>query len=74
MKNQSVTNHIDWIIVIIYILLVTMGWLNIYSSSLSLTEDSSILDLSQFYGKQLLSIVFSIPLIFMILAVDGKFY
>ena len=74
MKNQSVTNHIDWIIVTIYILLVTMGWLNIYSSSLSLTEDSSILDLSQFYGKQLLSIVFSIPLIFMILAVDGKFY
>lgn len=51
-----------------------MGWLNIYSSSLSLTEDSSILDLSQFYGKQLLSIIFSIPLIFMILAVDGKFY
>lgn len=74
MKNQSVSNHIDWIIVIIYILLVTMGWLNIYSSSLSLTEDSSILDLSQFYGKQLLSIIFSIPLIFMILAVDGKFY
>ena len=74
MKNQSVSNHIDWIIVIIYILLVIMGWLNIYSSSLSLTEDSSILDLSQFYGKQLLSIIFSIPLIFMILAVDGKFY
>ena len=74
MKNQSVSNHIDWIIVIIYIILVIMGWLNIYSSSLSLTEDSSILDLSQFYGKQLLSILFAIPLIFMILAVDGKFY
>jgi rod shape determining protein RodA len=74
MKNQSVTNHIDWIIVIIYIILVIMGWLNIYSSSLSLTEDSSIIDLSQFYGKQLLSILLSIPLIFMILVVDGKFY
>lgn len=74
MKNQSVTNNLDWISVIIYILLVVMGWLNIYSSSLSTNEDNMILDLSQFYGKQLLYIIFTIPLIFMILAVDGKFY
>jgi rod shape determining protein RodA len=75
MKNQSVTNNLDWISVIIYITLVVMGWLNIYSSSLSLSsEDSYILDLSQFYGKQLLSIGLTIPLIFIVLSVDGKFY
>ena len=75
MKNQSVTNNLDWISVFIYILLVIMGWLNIYSSSLSLSaEDSFILDLSQFYGKQLLSIGLAIPLIFIVLSVDGKFY
>ncbi len=74
MKNQSVTNNLDWISVIIYILLVIMGWLNIYSSSLSLSEDNFTLDLSQFYGKQLLSIGLAIPLIFVVLSVDGKFY
>lgn len=74
MKNQSVTNNLDWVSVIIYITLVVMGWLNIYSSSLSLSEDNYVLDLSQFYGKQLLSIVLTIPLIFMVLSVDGKFY
>lgn len=74
MKNQSITNNLDWICVIIYMVLVVMGWLNIYSSSLSLSAESSFLDLSQFYGKQLLSIVLTIPLIFVILAVDGKFY
>ena len=74
MKNQSVTNNLDWISVIIYITLVVMGWLNIYSSSLSLSEDSYIFDLSQFYGKQLLSIGLTIPLIFIVLSVDGKFY
>ena len=74
MKNQSVTNNLDWISVIIYIILVVMGWLNIYSSSLSLAEDSYLLDLSQFYGKQLLSIGLTIPLIFIVLSVDGKFY
>jgi rod shape determining protein RodA len=74
MKNQSVTNNLDWISVFIYILLVVMGWLNIYSSSLSLSEDTYLLDLSQFYGKQLLSIGLTIPLIFIVLAADGKFY
>lgn len=74
MKNQSVTNNLDWISVIIYLIMVIMGWLNIYSSSLSTVEDSVVFDLSTFYGKQLMYIAFTIPLIFMILAVDGKFY
>lgn len=74
MKNQSVTDNLDWISVIIYIIMVVMGWLNIYSSSLSTVEDSVVFDLSTFYGKQLMYIIFTIPLIFMILAVDGKFY
>jgi rod shape determining protein RodA len=52
-----------------------MGWLNIYSSSLSsVTGDTSIFDLSQFYGKQLLYIGLAFPLILVILFVEGKFY
>jgi rod shape determining protein RodA len=43
-----------------------MGWLNIYSSSLSSLEGT--------YEKQLIFILLTIPLIFIILAVDGKFY
>lgn len=77
MKNQSVSNNLDWISVIIFIALVVLGWLNIYSSSLSTNAtaaDSSIFDLSQFYGKQLLFIAFSFPIILVVLFVDGKFY
>lgn len=66
MKNQSVTSNIDWICVIIYIALVVLGWLNIYSSSLSSEEGTS--------DKQLIFILFAIPLIFTVLYVDGKFY
>jgi rod shape determining protein RodA len=52
-----------------------MGWLNIYSSSLSsIEQETSIFDFSQIYGKQFLFIIFSIPLIFIVLSVDGKFY
>jgi rod shape determining protein RodA len=75
MKNQSITNHIDWITVTLFITLVLMGWLNIYSSSLSaVTGDSTIFDLSQFYGKQLLYIALTFPLVLVILFVEGKFY
>ena len=75
MKNQSITNNLDWISVAIYIILVILGWLNIYSSSLSSSlEDASLFDFSQIYGKQMLFIFFTIPLVFIILAIDGKFY
>jgi rod shape determining protein RodA len=66
MKNQSVKKNIDWICIIIYSLLVIMGWLNIYSSSLSSMEETS--------NKQLVFIILTIPLIFVLLFVDGKFY
>ncbi|MFM1756602.1 MAG: hypothetical protein RL621_1568, partial [Bacteroidota bacterium] len=66
MKNQSITNNIDWSSVIIYGVLVLLGWLNIYSSSLSSMEGTS--------EKQFLFIIFTIPLIFIVLFVDGKFY
>lgn len=75
MRNQSVTNNIDWISVVIFIALVIMGWLNIYSSSLSsVTGDGSIFDLSQYYGKQLLFIGLAFPIILIVLFVEGKFY
>lgn len=66
MKNQSITNNIDWSSVVIYSLLVLLGWLNIYSSSLSSMEGTS--------EKQFLFIALTIPLIFIVLFVDGKFY
>jgi len=73
MKNQSVANNIDWITILIYIVLVIMGWMNIYSASLPL-EETSIFDLSQTYGKQMLFIMLTVPLIFTILSVDAKIF
>ena len=75
MKNQGVSHNIDWISIVIYMALVIMGWLNIYSSSLSsVAEETSIFDFTQIYGKQFLFIMFTIPIIFVILFVEPKFY
>jgi rod shape determining protein RodA len=73
MKNQGVINNLDWLSVLLYSILVVMGWMNIYSSSLSL-EPTSVFDLSQTYGKQMLFIILAIPLIIVILTVDAKIY
>ena len=66
MKNQSIKKNLDWTCILIYSALVIMGWLNIYSSSLSSVEGT--------YQKQFVFILLTIPLIFIILAIDGKFY
>lgn len=73
MKNQSIKNNIDWITIVLFISLVIMGWLNIYSASLP-TEETSIFDISQIYGKQILFIILTIPLILVVLTLDAKLY
>lgn len=73
MKNQSVTNNIDWITIVLFVTLVIMGWLNIYSASLPV-EETSIFDLDQIYGKQILFIILTIPLVLIVLTIDAKIY
>lgn len=73
LSNQSVISNVDWITILIYCTLVILGWFNIYSASLPL-ETTSIFDMSQVYGKQILFIGLTVPLIIVILSIDAKFY
>lgn len=63
----------DWLTIIFYFALVGIGWINIYSASLS-DSQAGILDFSQIYARQLIFIILSLLLIVFILAVDSKFY
>ena len=63
----------DWISIILFMLLVSFGWLTILSASLS-GEVSSYLDFNQPYGKQLIFIIFSFALIVLIFSLEAKFY
>ena len=73
MRNQSVGNRIDWITILLYIILVGLGWMTIYSASLPI-EETAIFDLSQTYGRQMLFIGLTIPLILLILFTDAKIF
>jgi len=74
MRRQSnVISNIDWTTVFIYFLLVILGWANIFAAVYN-QEHSSIFDISQRYGKQLIWISVSVILIILILIVDNKAY
>lgn len=73
MRDVSVFKHIDWVLVFLYLLLVFLGWLNIYAAVYN-DEHSSIIDFTQSYGKQLIWIVFAIVFAFMILMLEVKFF
>ncbi len=63
----------DIVTIIIYAALVFIGFLSIYSAA-PVTEYTSIFDINQVYGKQLLFIGVCIIFIILILAIEVKFY
>lgn len=64
---------IDWITVLLFFLLVSFGWINIYSASYE-NEVFSLTDFSQVSVKQAYWIGLSIILIIIIQAIEAKFY
>src|ERR1700704_1680684 len=74
MRNQkNILQNIDWLIVTIYLVLVVVGWLNIYSAVYN-EGHKSIFDFTQSYGKQAIWIGGAILIALIILVIDGKFY
>lgn len=63
----------DWLIILIYIILVAMGWMNIYSASLN-DAAQGLFDFDQIYGKQMIWIGLSVVLIIFVLAIESRFY
>jgi rod shape determining protein RodA len=72
-NENNIFYGVDRVTVVTYILLVIMGWLNIYAAVYN-EEHQSIFDLSQKYGKQLLWMGGAAVIAFSILLIDANFY
>ncbi len=72
-ERNSIIGKIDWLTVLIYLVLVTIGWFSIFSAKYDELHPS-IFDLSQVYGKQLIWIGASLLVGFIILLIDAKFF
>ena len=72
-EGNNIFAGVDWLLVTLFVILVSFGWLNIYSASKT-DEDIELLSFSTEYGKQLIFIFLTIPLIIIILFFNAKFY
>jgi rod shape determining protein RodA len=72
-EGNNIFAGVDWLLVALFVILVSFGWLNIYSAS-NTEEDLELLSFSTEYGKQLIFILLTIPLIVIILFFNAKFY
>lgn len=74
MNNQrGLFFNVDWFIILTYLILCIIGWLNIYSAVYD-PNNPSIIDLDTNYGKQLIFIVSAVIIGFVILLLDSKFF
>ncbi|WP_397445561.1 rod shape-determining protein RodA [Polaribacter sp. R77954] len=72
-EHNNIFAGIDWLLVFLYIILVGFGWINIFAASKTEGE-IELLSFSTKYGKQLIFICCTIPLVIIVLFFNSKFY
>lgn len=72
-QRGNLIKNLDWWTIMIYVLLIFMGWVNIYAAVYN-EEHQSIFDATQRYGKQLLWIGAAFMISIIVLIIDGKFF
>ena len=71
--NKSIIYRLDWLLVIIYLLLVSFGIVNVYSATYS-DKLQGFFDIYQAVGKQVFFLIFSLLIGIIILAANSKFF
>jgi rod shape determining protein RodA len=71
--NNSIIARLDWLLILMYIILVTFGITNVYSSTYNDTV-TSVFDLTQPVGKQIVFLGLSLFIGGLILAINVKFF
>jgi rod shape determining protein RodA len=72
-QRNKLWANIDWITVTIAMVMMLLGWVNIYAAVYN-EEHQSIFDISQRYGKQLMWIGAAVLMALFILVIDSSFY
>jgi len=73
-REEAISNKMDWVTVMIYVVMVLLGWFNIFAAVYDETANQNIFDFSLNSGRQLMFIAASGIIILAILIVDMRFY
>jgi rod shape determining protein RodA len=72
-KGNNILARLDWVTVILWLAMMIMGWLNIYAAVYN-EQHTSIFDMSQRYGKQLIFILAALILAIFVMVTDNKLW
>lgn len=72
-SKSNIFSQLDWVLILLYFILVVMGWFSIYATTTT-EEYMGVLNLNSFYGKQAIWILMSVVIIILILAIEAPFY
>lgn len=72
-ERKGIFHRTDWVMIVLYLVLVFMGWLNLYAATYD-ENHHYIFDFSRKYGKQVIWILAAFLLAMIILLIDGKFF
>ncbi len=72
-RNINIWYRIDKVTVFLFLLMMIMGWFNIYAAVYN-EDHKEILDFSQRYGKQFIWIIAAIILAVIVVIIDTRFY
>ncbi len=73
-REEDIAGKLDWVAVLLYVLMVMLGWLNIFASVYDESVKQTIWDLSLNSGRQLIFIGASLVIILVIIVIDMRFY
>lgn len=73
-RDSDISGKLDWVSILLYLLLITLGWFNIFASVYDETQNQSIFDLSLSSGRQLIFIAVSLFIVLAIVIIDMRFY
>lgn len=72
-RDRTLIGQIDWVVLVIYLALVAIGWLNIFAVEY-IEGQAKFFNINTNYSKQLIFIGFSLLLALAALIVDARFY
>ena len=72
-RNINIWDRIDKISILLFLVMVIMGWFNIYAAVYN-EERSAMLDFTQRYGKQFVWIIAALVLAVFVVIIDNRFY
>lgn len=72
-QRENIFQGVDWVLIGVYLVMVLLGWVNIYASVYN-EEHKSIFDTSQKYGHQMIFIIGAFVIAIVLLFIDTNIF